>query len=109
MKQSLKKRIEKMEQFQSGKVPFGYFVIPSDPDFAWSSRKHFELYEEEFSKAIGTYDEKKMNLHFNNAHVIRKKHSIRIRPERPTPVSLLKMMDINHDESDFKKRRQNEQ
>jgi len=90
-----------MEQVRSGKVPFGYIVIPSDPDSAWSSKKHFELYEEEISKGLSTddtYTEAGMDLHFNNARIIREKHSIRIKPETPLPACIQEMIDFNSQE-----------
>ena len=95
MRQSIKKRLEMMEQKHTAKVPSGYFAPGSDPEFAWKSQKHFDLYEKEIALAIGTteiYKKEVMDLHFNNARIMREKHSIRIRPERPIPACIQEMM-----------------
>ena len=106
MKQSLINRIKKMEQHSSGKVPHGYFVQPSDPDCAWSSREAYERYEAEFTKAFHQYedefykaidngDAEGVKLDLNAANIILEKHCVRLRPEKPLPACIQEMLDYD--------------
>ena len=98
MKQSLISRIKKMEQHSSGKVPTGYFVHPSDPDCAWSSQEAYGRHEAAFSKAIDNEDIEGFELGLTDARIIREKHCIRLRPEKPSPACIQEMLDYSTQE-----------